>query len=60
MDPVQGFMTDQAVIERVLNEGSDFLDAFVVQEQLVIYFNQQPDRLDVAIPRLWQSSCLTR
>jgi Ca-activated chloride channel family protein len=33
-----------AVIERVLSEGSDFLDAFVVQEQLVIYFNQQPDR----------------
>jgi Ca-activated chloride channel family protein len=33
-----------AVIERVLSEGSDFLDAFVVQEQLVIFFNQQPDR----------------
>jgi Ca-activated chloride channel family protein len=33
-----------AVIQRVLNEGSDFLDAFVVQEQLVIYFNQQPER----------------
>jgi Ca-activated chloride channel family protein len=33
-----------AVIERVLSEGSAFLDAFVVQEQLVIYFNQQPDR----------------
>jgi Ca-activated chloride channel family protein len=33
-----------AVIERVLSEGSGFLDAFVVQEQLVIYFNQQPDR----------------
>jgi len=33
-----------AVIQRVLGEGSDFLDAFVVQEQLVIYFNQQPDR----------------
>jgi len=33
-----------AVIQRVLNEGSDFLDAFVVQEQLVVYFNQQPNR----------------
>jgi Ca-activated chloride channel family protein len=33
-----------AVIQRVLNEGSDFLDAFVVQEQLVVYFNQQPGR----------------
>ena len=33
-----------AVIQRVLNEGGDFLDAFVVQEQLVIYFNQQPER----------------
>lgn len=35
-----------AVIQRVLGEGSDFLDAFVVQEQLVIYFNQQPNRPD--------------
>ena len=35
-----------AVIQRVLSEGSDFLDAFVVQEQLVVYFNQQPDRPD--------------
>jgi Ca-activated chloride channel family protein len=33
-----------AVIQRVLGEGSGFLDAFVVQEQLVVYFNQQPDR----------------
>jgi Ca-activated chloride channel family protein len=33
-----------AVIQRVLGEGSDFLDAFVVQEQLVVYFNQQSDR----------------
>jgi Ca-activated chloride channel family protein len=33
-----------AVIQRVLGQGSEFLDAFVVQEQLVIYFNQQPDR----------------
>lgn len=33
-----------AAIQRVLDQGSDFLDALVVQEQLVIYFNQQPDR----------------
>lgn len=33
-----------AVIQRVLSEGSAFLDAFVVQEQLVVYFNQQPNR----------------
>ncbi|GAB4544393.1 MAG: VWA domain-containing protein [Anaerolineae bacterium] len=33
-----------AAIQRVLNQGSDFLDALVVQEQLVIYFNQQSDR----------------
>jgi Ca-activated chloride channel family protein len=33
-----------AVIQRVLNEGNDFLDAFVAQEQLVVYFNQQPNR----------------
>ncbi len=33
-----------AIIERALAEGNQFLDAFVVQEQLVIYFNQQPNR----------------
>lgn len=33
-----------AVIQRALDEGDGFLDAFVVQEQLAIYFNQQPDR----------------
>jgi Ca-activated chloride channel family protein len=33
-----------AVIQRALAEGETFLDAFIVQEQLVIYFNQQPDR----------------
>ena len=33
-----------AVVQRALNEGSGFLDAFVVQEQLVVYFNQQPNR----------------
>lgn len=30
-----------AVISRALTEGPGFLDAFVVQEQLVIYFNRQ-------------------
>jgi Ca-activated chloride channel family protein len=30
-----------AVIQRALKEGPAFLDAFIVQEQLVIYFNQQ-------------------
>lgn len=29
-------------IQRALQEGKRYLDAFVVQEQLVIYFNQQP------------------
>jgi Ca-activated chloride channel family protein len=33
-----------AVIQRVLKEGNAFMDAFVVQEQLVVYFNQQPER----------------
>jgi Ca-activated chloride channel family protein len=33
-----------AVVQRALNEGKSFLDAFVVQEQLVIYFNQQASR----------------
>jgi Ca-activated chloride channel family protein len=33
-----------AVIQRVLGEGRGFLDAFVVQEQLVVYFNRQSDR----------------
>ena len=30
-----------AIIERALTEGTDFLDAFVVQEQMVVYFNRQ-------------------
>ncbi len=30
-----------AVIKRALEEGRSYLDAFVVQEQLVVYFNQQ-------------------
>jgi Ca-activated chloride channel family protein len=33
-----------AVIQRVLAQGNSFLDAFVVQEQLVVYFNQQAGR----------------
>lgn len=32
------------VIQRALQEGPNFLDAFVVQEQLVIYFNRQTER----------------
>ncbi|MGC8879510.1 MAG: VWA domain-containing protein [Anaerolineae bacterium] len=31
-------------IQRALQEGKRYLDAFVVQEQLVVYFNQQPQR----------------
>lgn len=30
-----------ALIQRALQEGQSFLDAFVVQEQMVVYFNQQ-------------------
>lgn len=33
-----------AVIQRALQEGKRYLDAFVVQEQLVIYFNRQSQR----------------
>lgn len=32
---------EQAVIQRALEEGSGFLDAFVVQEQMVIWYNQE-------------------
>lgn len=32
------------VIQRALQEGQRYLDAFVVQEQLVVYFNRQPQR----------------
>lgn len=49
-----------AVIERARREGPSFLDAFVVQEQLVVTFNQQqkgaPGRLVAVYPRegtLW-------
>ncbi|MGQ9599218.1 MAG: VWA domain-containing protein [Anaerolineae bacterium] len=30
---------EPAIVERALQEGRDFLDAFVVQEQMVVYFN---------------------
>jgi Ca-activated chloride channel family protein len=30
---------EPALIERAIEEGRDFLDAFVVQEQMVVYFN---------------------
>jgi Ca-activated chloride channel homolog len=33
-----------AVVQRALQEGPSFLDAFVVQEQMVIYVNQQVNR----------------
>jgi Ca-activated chloride channel family protein len=32
---------EAALIERALSEGTSFLDAFVVQEQMVVYFNRQ-------------------
>jgi Ca-activated chloride channel family protein len=32
---------EQAIIQRALEEGPDFLDAFVVQEQLVVHYNQR-------------------
>jgi len=48
-----------AVIERAAQEGPDFLDAFVVQEQLVIQFNRRggPAKLVAVYPRegtLWE------
>jgi Ca-activated chloride channel family protein len=51
---------ETALIERALAEGTGFLDAFVVQEQMVIYFNQQrqgQERLVALYPAegtLWQ------
>jgi Ca-activated chloride channel family protein len=33
-----------ATVQRTLQEGNSFLDAFVAQEQLVIYFNRQANR----------------
>jgi Ca-activated chloride channel family protein len=48
---------EQAVIERALKEGRGFLDAFVVQEQMVLYFNaRSKDKLVAIYPRegtLW-------
>ena len=51
---------EPALIERALEEGRDFLDAFVVQEQMVVYFNahrrEQP-RLVAVYPMegtLWE------
>jgi Ca-activated chloride channel family protein len=32
---------EPAIIEQALKEGRDFLDAFVVQEQMVVYYNSQ-------------------
>jgi len=49
-----------AVVQQVLEKGSDYLDAFVSQEQLVIYFNRQanaPGRLVAIYPvegSLWE------
>ena len=51
---------ETALIERALTEGTSFLDAFVVQEQMVVYFNQQrqgQERLIALYPAegtLWQ------
>jgi len=38
-----------ATVERALSEGKLALDAFVVQEQLVVYFNSQSDEQLVAV-----------
>ncbi len=47
-----------AVIQQILKEGRSYLDAFVVQEQLVIYFNaRSPDKLVAVYPQegtLWE------
>lgn len=51
---------EPAIIEQALKEGRDFLDAFVVQEQMVIYFNMNrsgQDRLVALHPAegaLWE------
>jgi Ca-activated chloride channel family protein len=43
---------EMALVTRVLAEGRSFLDAFVVQEQMVVYYNQQRrgDRLVAIYP----------
>jgi Ca-activated chloride channel family protein len=47
-----------AVVQRVLQEGRSYLDAFVCQEQLVVYLNQnQDDRIVAIYPKegsLWE------
>jgi Ca-activated chloride channel family protein len=47
-----------AVIQQILTEGRSYLDAFVVQEQLVIYFNaRSKDKLVAIYPQegtLWE------
>jgi Ca-activated chloride channel family protein len=47
-----------AVVQRVLREGRSYLDAFVCQEQLVVYLNQnQRDRVVAIYPKegsLWE------
>ncbi|UCC63902.1 MAG: VWA domain-containing protein, partial [Anaerolineae bacterium] len=47
-----------AVVQRVLEEGRSYLDAFVCQEQLVVYLNQnQRDRIVAIYPKegsLWE------
>lgn len=47
-----------AVVQRVLQEGRSYLDAFVCQEQLVVYLNQnQRDRIVAVYPKegsLWE------
>ena len=51
---------EPAMIQRALEEGADFLDAFVVQEQGVVDYNQRrqgPDRLVAIYPAegtLWE------
>ncbi|HNS51710.1 MAG TPA: substrate-binding and VWA domain-containing protein [Anaerolineae bacterium] len=51
---------ETALVERALSEGAAFLDAFVVQEQMVVYFNQArqgQERLVALYPAegtLWQ------
>ncbi|MCL7451746.1 MAG: VWA domain-containing protein [Anaerolineae bacterium] len=51
---------EPAIIQQALNEGQAFLDAFVVQEQMVVYFNthrQEQPRLVAIYPvegALWE------
>ncbi len=49
---------EQATIDQVLAKGRDYLDAFVVSERMVVYFNSKsPNKLVAIYPRegtLWQ------